>query len=121
METRTLDGSGAHTARASAVSGLVARRWSPDEWSRGQAVWDALVARSGADPLFLSWGWLTQWWQCYGHRLGHPPIIVAFYRDQALVGLVPLYFRHVRRGGCVVAKSVQVIGLSWRDPEPLIS
>src|SRR6185437_14685919 len=36
------------------------------------------------------------------------------------VGLAPLYFRLVRRGG-VIARSVQLIGLSWRDPEPLIS
>lgn len=100
---------------------IVARRWSPDEWSRGQAIWDALLAQSSADPLFLSWGWLTHWWQCYGYTFGHPPRILAFYRGADLVGLAPLYWRIVRRGGVVFAHSVQMIGLSWRDPEPLIS
>ncbi len=82
--------------------------------------WNALLARSEADPLFLSWGWLTHWWQSYGDVLGKPPHIMAFYRDAALVGLAPLYFRRVTRGG-LVARSAQLIGLSWRDPEPLIS
>jgi CelD/BcsL family acetyltransferase involved in cellulose biosynthesis len=82
--------------------------------------WNALLARSDADPLFLSWGWLTHWWQCYGDVLAQPPHIVAFYRGDRLVGLAPLYHRRVRRGG-LTARSVQLIGLSWRDPEPLIS
>ena len=100
---------------------IVARQWSPDEWSRSQVSWDALLARSSADPLFLSWGWLTHWWQCYGYTFGHPPRILAFYRGADLVGLAPLYWRIVRRGGLVFARSVQMIGLSWRDPAPLIS
>ena len=108
--------------RASDHNGaLVARHWTVDEWSRSQVAWDRLVAHSSADPLFLSWGWLTHWWQCYGQALGLPPKIVAFYRDDRLVGLAPLYYRQVRRGAVVHVGSVQMIGLSWRDPEPLIS
>ena len=99
---------------------LVARRWGIAEWQRSESVWNALLARSEADPLFQSWGWLTHWWQCYGDPLARPPHILAFYRDATLVGLAPLYFRHVRRGG-LVARSVQLIGLAWRDPKPLIS
>ena len=100
---------------------LVMRRWGAQEWLLGQASWDGLLARSDADPLFLSWGWLTQWWQCYGQVLGHPPMIMAFYRGNDLVGLAPLYRRSVRRGAMVRTSSVQMIGLSWRDPEPLTS
>jgi CelD/BcsL family acetyltransferase involved in cellulose biosynthesis len=99
---------------------LTMRRWGVAEWLHSEALWSGLLARTEADPLFLSWGWLTHWWQSYGDVLGHPPHIVAFYRDATLVGLAPLYFRLVRRGG-VIARSVQLIGLSWRDPEPLIS
>ncbi len=103
------------------VSEIVARHWSPDEWARSQTSWDALLARSSADPLFLSWGWLTHWWQCYGYRFGHPPLILGFYHGADLVGLAPLYCRIVRRGGLFFSRSVQMIGLSWRDPAPLIS
>lgn len=100
---------------------LAMRRWSAQEWLHNRASWDGLLARSDADPLFLSWGWLTHWWECYGQVLGHPPLIMAFYRGDELVGLMPLYRRLVRRGPLVLARSVQIIGLSWRDPEPLIS
>ena len=99
---------------------LSARRWGMAEWLRSEALWNALLARSEADPLFLSWGWLTRWWQCYGDPLGHPPHILAFYRGASLVGLVPFYQRRVKRAGLIV-RSVQSIGLSWRDPGPLAS
>ena len=103
------------------MSTLVVRRWSTEEWQAGKTDWDALLARSDADPLFLSWEWLTRWWECYGGRLACAPDVLAFYRRGTLVGLAPLYHRRVLRGGLVPALSVQVIGLSWRDPEPLIS
>jgi CelD/BcsL family acetyltransferase involved in cellulose biosynthesis len=103
------------------VSALTLRRWSVDEWLGNEVAWSRLLACSSADPLFLSWEWLTHWWQCYGGALGRAPDILAFYRGDDLVGLVPLYRRLVMRGGLVLARSVQLIGLSWRDPEPLIS
>ena len=99
---------------------LTVRRWGIAEWMRSEGAWNALLACSGADPLFLSWGWLTHWWQCYGDPLAHPPHILAFYRAESLVGLAPFYYRSVRRGG-ILARSAQPIGLSWRDPGPLIS
>lgn len=99
---------------------LTARRWGVTEWLRSEAAWNALVACSDADPLFMSWGWLTHWWQCYGDPLARPPHILAFYRAQTLVGLAPIYYRSVRRGG-LLAHSAQLIGFSWRDPGPLVS
>jgi CelD/BcsL family acetyltransferase involved in cellulose biosynthesis len=103
------------------MSALLVRRWTNEEWHANQASWAALQARSSADRLFLSWEWLTLWWRYYGGTLGRTPDILAFYRGADLVGLAPLYHRRVRRGGLLLAHSVQVIGLSWRDPEPLIS
>ncbi len=103
------------------MSALLVRRWTGEEWLANQASWAALQARSSADRLFLSWEWLTLWWRHYGTTLGRTPDILAFYREGELVGLAPMYHRHVMRGGLVLAHSVQVIGLSWRDPEPLIS
>jgi CelD/BcsL family acetyltransferase involved in cellulose biosynthesis len=103
------------------VSAFTLRRWTVEEWQRNEIAWSGLLARSSADALFLSWEWLTHWWQCYGVTLGRTPDILAFYHDDNLVGLAPLYHRLVMRGGLVLARSVQVIGLSWRDPEPLIS
>lgn len=83
--------------------------------------WDELLVRSDADPLFLSWDWLTHWWETYGQTLDGTADILAFYRDDSLVGLAPLYHRPVVRAGFMRTRSVQVMGLSWRDPVPLIS
>jgi len=103
------------------VNTFTLRRWTVEEWFRNEIAWNNLLARSNADALFLSWDWLTHWWQCYGVKLGRAPEILAFYHGDNLVGLAPLYRRLVMRGGLVLTRSVQVIGLSWRDPEPLIS
>ena len=102
------------------MSALTLRRWGVDQWLGNAVAWNLLLACSSADPLFLSWEWLTHWWQCYGGSLGRAPDILAFYRGEDLVGLAPLYHRLVMRG-VLLAHSVQVIGLSWRDSEPLIS
>ena len=97
------------------------RAWSLAEWLRSEAVWERLLTRSNADALFLSWQWLTNWWRFYGEALGLTPEIMAFYRGDDLVGLAPLYRRELTRAGFVRTYSVQVMGVAWRDPFPLIS
>jgi CelD/BcsL family acetyltransferase involved in cellulose biosynthesis len=103
------------------MSALSARRWSVEEWLGSQGTWDSLLARSSADPLFLSWQWLTHWWRYYGAALRLMPEIIAFYRADSLVGLVPLYRRAVVRAGKVHTSSIQLMGFAWRDARPLIS
>lgn len=106
---------------AQAHGPVTVRHWSPAEWQASRVEWDALVARSATDALFLSWDWLTNWWRCFGDAVGGKPDVLAFYRERRLVGLAPLYHRTLRRTGLVRARSVQMIGIAWRDPEPLIS
>jgi CelD/BcsL family acetyltransferase involved in cellulose biosynthesis len=103
------------------VDGLSARCWSIEEWLRAQDKWNELLGRSTADPLFLSWDWLTLWWQLFGTTRAYSPEIVAFYRGEQLVGVAPFYRTRLFRGRFVPARSVQFMGLAWRDPEPLIS
>ena len=111
------------TSRGTAMdhAPLTVRRWSLEEWLANEVAWTSLVERSATDALFLSWDWLTIWWQCYGRSVGGEPEILAFYRGTQLVGLAPLYCRRLVRGGFVPTRSVQLIGLSWRDEVPLIS
>jgi CelD/BcsL family acetyltransferase involved in cellulose biosynthesis len=100
---------------------LTLRKWSLSDWLASEGAWQGLLARSHADHLFLSWEWLTLWWQCFGDALGGGPEIQAFYRGEELVGIAPLYRRRVKRG-LLHASSVQLIGLSWRDAgAPMIS
>ena len=107
-------------ARADAGA-LTLRRWSVADWLGNEAAWSRLLARSEADILFLSWDWLTLWWQCFGEALSATAEILAFYRGEDLVGIAPLYRRRVVRSGFLPVSSVQLMGLSWRDPGPLIS
>jgi hypothetical protein len=106
---------------SSTASDLTLRKWSLGEWLESEGVWNGLLARSDADPLFLSWEWLTHWWRCFGGTLAASTDIRAFYRGSELVGIAPLYSRRIVRKGVVPVSSMQFIGLSWRDPAPLMS
>jgi CelD/BcsL family acetyltransferase involved in cellulose biosynthesis len=100
---------------------LTLRTWSTADWLAGEAAWAQLLARSDADPLFLSWEWLTLWWECFAEALAAVPAIVACYRGGELIGVAPLYRRRVRRGRILPVTSVQLIGSAWRDDGPAIS
>jgi CelD/BcsL family acetyltransferase involved in cellulose biosynthesis len=100
---------------------LTLRRWSLAEWFGNESAWNQLLARSNADALFLSWEWLTLWWRHFGEALSAAADILAFYRGSELVGIAPLYRRRVVRSGLVPTSSVQLIGVSWRDPGTMIS
>jgi CelD/BcsL family acetyltransferase involved in cellulose biosynthesis len=100
---------------------LTSRRWSIAEWLGNEAAWSSLLARSNADALFLSWDWLTLWWHCFAATLSAGPEILAFYRGGDLVGVAPFYRRRVVRRRVLPATSIQVIGMSWRDPGRMIS
>jgi CelD/BcsL family acetyltransferase involved in cellulose biosynthesis len=79
------------------------------------------MARSEADALFLSWHWQMHWWSFYGVSLGLQPQVLAFYRGNELVGVAPLYERAVVRARFIRARSIQLIGYTFRDSGPLIS
>ena len=103
------------------MSALTTRQWTIEEWLGSESAWSALLARSSADPLYLSWRWLTLWWRHYGERLNLTANILAFYRGDTLVGVAPFYLRSVVRARFVRTRSVQIMGLAWRDAVPLIS
>jgi CelD/BcsL family acetyltransferase involved in cellulose biosynthesis len=100
---------------------LTLRRWSIADWLASESAWSRLLAHSRADALFLSWDWLTLWWHCFAGELAAVPEILAFYRGSELVGVAPLYRRRVVRIRVLPATSVQLIGVSWRDPGQVIS
>jgi CelD/BcsL family acetyltransferase involved in cellulose biosynthesis len=100
---------------------LTLRRWSVADWMTSESTWTALLERSRADPLFLSWEWLTQWWRAFAGELTATAEILTFYRGETLIGIAPLYRHRVVRNGILPTSSVQLIGLSWRDPRPFMS
>lgn len=98
---------------------LTVKSWSAEQWLSARAGWTGLLMRSDADRLFLSWEWLTTWWNCFGLKRGELRVLAA-YRGTELVGLAPLYCLDARRR-MVPVRSLQFIGTAWRDSSALIS
>jgi len=78
------------TTSARATSGIrigVVRDRRELELLRGE--WNRLLRSSATDSVFLSWEWLSTWWEVFGD--GHAPFYVTA-RDAGgeLVGLAPL-------------------------------
>ncbi|HSN77889.1 MAG TPA: GNAT family N-acetyltransferase [Anaerolineae bacterium] len=67
--------------------------------------WNALLARSRTNTLFLSWEWQTTWWRCLGEG---DLWLLAWYDGGRLVAIAPLYLHRDGAGlrrfdlvGCV--------------------
>lgn len=104
-----------------AGNGLRVRRWGEDEFAAAQGLWDELLKRSDADPLFMCWAWQWRWWAHHGPALGAELQIAALYSEDRLVGLAPFY-RHravVRR--LLRPWRLELIGTAWRNSEAAFS
>jgi len=53
--------------------------------------WKALLPQTAADNIFLSWEWVSTWWEVFGE--GKQPHILAFRDGAKLVGILPCYTR----------------------------
>lgn len=50
--------------------------------------WNGLLESSPANTLFLTWEWQSTWWRCLGEGELY---LLAWFDDQRLVGIAPLY------------------------------
>jgi len=57
--------------------------------------WNALLARSGSDCIFLTWEWISTWWEIFGasHRL----LVLVAREGGELRGIAPLMIGRSRR------------------------
>jgi len=85
-----VDGS---VARRSALHSTVLRDWDALALLRDD--WNCLLARSGADTVFLTWEWIRAWLDCGGARW-RPLIVVVRDAAGALVGIAPFYVAEYR-------------------------
>lgn len=69
---------------------------SPDIFDALGGEWNALLARSASNTLFLTREWQRVWWRCLGDGDGQgkpSELAVLTLRDeQRLIGVAPLYF-----------------------------
>jgi CelD/BcsL family acetyltransferase involved in cellulose biosynthesis len=85
--------------------------------------WNALLARSGFDTVFLSWEWQSTWWS----HLGSGELWLLAWRDDGgeLVGIAPMYLESDAAGerrltlvGCVeVSDYLDLIVAADRERE----
>ncbi|MEJ0084613.1 MAG: GNAT family N-acetyltransferase [Pseudomonadota bacterium] len=94
---------------------LTVRAVSREEFLANRAAWQSLLARSGADPLFMSWDWISIWWR------HHEPLLAAQLRVLAvhaaggeLLGIAPFYLHAARQQGIRVRR-LELLGSTWRD------
>jgi CelD/BcsL family acetyltransferase involved in cellulose biosynthesis len=92
------------------------RWWTEEKFRTSEAEWQDLLARSDADPLFMSWAWQWLWW-CHHSRLlkSRLYLIAAYTRDGQLVGLAPFHLHRAAHRKPLSAMRLEIIGSTWRD------
>ena len=101
--------------------GFRVRRWSEDEFAAAQDLWDELLKRSDADPLFMCWAWQWRWWAHHGPALGAELQVAAVYSEDRLVGLAPFYRHRVVVRRLLRPWRLELIGTAWRNSEVAFS
>jgi hypothetical protein len=101
--------------------GLRVRRWGEDEFAASQDIWDDLLRRSDADPVFMSWAWQWRWWTHHGPALGAELQIAGIYSEDRLVGLAPFYRHRVVVRQLLRPLRSELIGTAWRNSEAAYS
>src|SRR5690242_5221372 len=92
------------------------RWWTEEEFRASEAAWQSLLARSNADPVFMSWSWQWTWWRHYARLLSSQLCLLAAYSPQGeLVGLAPLHRRRAAHRRPISATRLETLGSTWRD------
>jgi CelD/BcsL family acetyltransferase involved in cellulose biosynthesis len=92
------------------------RWWSEDRFRSSEVEWQDLLARSDADPLFMSWAWQWTWWRHHAGLLKSRLYIMAAYaHDGRLVGLAPFHLHRAAHRKPLSAMRLEIIGSTWRD------
>lgn len=58
------------------------------EFDALEGPWNALLAQSEADNVFLRWEWIHSWYEVLGKN--HHLLLLAAYQDRRLIGIAPL-------------------------------
>jgi len=64
------------------------------EWNQYADDWNTLLSISSSNHVFLTYEWLSTWWELFGHD---KELVIILAREGAhLVGAVPLFFKKGR-------------------------
>jgi GNAT superfamily N-acetyltransferase len=92
------------------------REWSEEDFASGRDSWEALLAQSEADRLFMGWEWQHGWWKHFAARLGLRLRIIALYDYKGeLAALAPFYVSRATLPSGLHVTRLEPIGNSWRN------
>jgi len=101
---------------------LQVRRWTAQEFLANRAAWQRLLASSDADPLFMSWDWLTTWWRHHAALLRADLCVLAVYSaDDELCAIAPLYTHRAVHRGLFAVRRYELLGNAWRNSVAIFS
>jgi CelD/BcsL family acetyltransferase involved in cellulose biosynthesis len=98
------------------------RAWTEAEFLASRSTWTSLLDRSSADPLFMSWEWVSTWWRHHRPLLDQTDFVVlCAYEHDTLIGLVPVYLHHAVVRRPLKVRRLEIVGNTWRDPAAAFS
>ena len=59
--------------------------------------WNSLLSRSAANTIFLTWEWISSWWECYAQPRDRLYILSVRDSVDDLVGILPFFQRRERQ------------------------
>lgn len=96
------------------VNGYQYRRIDKREFDLSKSQWNDLLKVSDANPLFVSWEWMHAWWETWASILSLQLHVYFIYRQDQLVGILPLYSFNQRHG---LFREFHFLGNAWgRSP-----
>jgi|KBSMisStaDraftv2_1062788.scaffolds.fasta_scaffold00741_1 CelD/BcsL family acetyltransferase involved in cellulose biosynthesis len=98
------------------------RRWTSEEFRASREAWQSLLARADADPLFMSWDWVSAWWRHHESALSAELCVLAIHSpDGGLAGIAPFYEHRAVHRGILSARRLELLGNTWRNPAAVFS
>lgn len=86
-----------------------------DDFAGLELEWTRLLGNSSADPLFMSWKWLSTWWSIFCGRESQLRLYQVLDRDGQRVGLAPCWLSRERVKRLIPVRRLQFIGNRWRN------
>ena len=89
--------------------------WDQTQFLNAREEWSDLLARSNSDKLFMSWEWLSSWWDIFSDTdCMQLRLLVAYDSRDTLLGIAPLYLMNATEKKFVKTKRLQFMGNCWR-------
>ncbi|MDD5086601.1 MAG: GNAT family N-acetyltransferase [Candidatus Nanoarchaeia archaeon] len=77
-----------------------------------EGIWNDILYRSYAEPTFLRFEWISNWWKSFGKD--KELLVLLAEEDEKIIGIAPLMIVSVKKFG-VTIKKVEFIGMPLSD------